>query len=211
MKSTKTYGFKGSNKNIITLGEYLKSLRENSSATFLDIAKKTNIDISTLYKLEKGEISRVNFFMLKKIANYYKINFLFFLLEIGITTENEILNFVPFIENDTSDNKLISVYKSFKDYRQNNVFTHINYVYEYKDTLSAFFIDDHIFVFDSYVEDIKNEVIIFSVGNEIKISNILGSNNNYIFFDQSKESITEIPKEKIVILGKLLYKIKNFD
>ena len=43
----------------------------------------------------------------------------------------------------------------------------------------------------------------------MKISNILESNNNYIFFDQSKEAITEIPKEKVIILGKLLYKIKN--
>ena len=45
----------------------------------------------------------------------------------------------------------------------------------------------------------------------MKISNILESNNNYIFFDQSKEAITEIPKEKVIILGKLLYKIKNFN
>ena len=77
------------------LGNTLKLLRESNNRTFLDISKKTDIDISTLFKLEQGEILRVNFFMLKKITEYYNINPIDLLIITNIMKEKDVFNYLP--------------------------------------------------------------------------------------------------------------------
>lgn len=206
MKS-KSYGFKASDKNTITLGEYLKTLRENSSATFLDIARKTNIDISTLYKLEKGEIPRVNFFMLKKIADYYKMNFLFFLLQVGITNENEILDFIPFIKQKES--KLIPTYKTLKDYEKNNVFSFLNPVNDSQDSYKALYFKNEIVVFDSKITDFEAGKFIIEYKNKMLFSKITEYDNKFIFYNNNLEETVISPKDNVKIIGKILYFIKN--
>ena len=108
MVKKNNYGFKADLRYIKKLGKILKEFRENNNATFADISRKTLIDISTLYRLEQGEIPRVNFFMLKKIADYYNINVLELFMLTGVINKDDIINYMTFTKHDDSNIPIFS-------------------------------------------------------------------------------------------------------
>lgn len=213
MNKANSYGFKAEYDNIITLGKTLKNLRETKKATYADISRKTLIDISTLYRLEQGEIPRVNFFMLKQIANYYNISILNFFILAGLLTKDEIINFsYTFSELDSKENSKIPLYNSLDDYEKKVINSYFTSPFSYKDSLNAFSSNEHtIIVFDTTFSKPKSkDIFIFKYKNKYILSKFSKKDNYFFLNDIFENKPLIISKEALIIIGKVSYKIENF-
>ena len=73
---------------IVDFANLLKRMRVEKGVTTQDVSDKTDIDISTLNKLERGLIKRINPLMLLALADYYNTNVIVFYNLLEYTNDN---------------------------------------------------------------------------------------------------------------------------
>ena len=195
-----SYGFKISDEGLTKLGNFLRELRNKNEAKFMEISKKTKIDIGTLNKLEKGDIHRINPFMLKELADFYKINVLTFFILTGYVNMSEIIDFYE--ENNKDSTSLVINNKKDLDIFFNSLF--------YSNSITAYnFSDEMIVLYDfDYQNFINGDSFIFKYNNEIIISEYYEYEN--IFFIKNIISNVKffLSEDEIKILGKVIYTLK---
>ena len=206
MVKKNNYGFKADLRYIKKLGKILKEFRENNNATFADISRKTLIDISTLYRLEQGEIPRVNFFMLKKIADYYNINVLELFMLTGVINKDDIINYMTFTKHDDSN---IPIFSSLVNFENSIIDFYINAPFSYIDSMKGFIFNNIVYIFNSSYDSIYEKYLfIISFEKNIILSKILFFEGNIFLNDVFTGNSYVSSKKNITILGKVLYELK---
>lgn len=190
------------------LGNTLRLLRESNNRTFLDISKKTDIDISTLFKLEQGEILRVNFFMLKKITEYYNINPIDLLIITNIMTEKDVFNYLP---KSKFNQRNIPIFSTFSNFKKNEVSFYIHSPFSFSETLKGVVFNNELFILDtSFSETNSNDTFVFDIDRLFVFSKLHILENKFFLKDIFSEENYIIQYSKNKIIGKILYSITSF-
>ena len=192
-------------------GNYLKELRINKGVTVRDIFLKTKIDITTLSRLENGLIKKINPNMLLRLADYYNTNVIFFYNLLGYLNNNLTIEYVNNISEKDKDFSIplfSSIYEI--DNFNKKILRNINLpiIENQNNNFFSFQFNDNIIIIFSYTESLNNgETGILKINDDYIVSSYNEKDNIIAFFNNSKLCLED--KNKIKILGKVIYEIKK--
>lgn len=187
------------------LGKILRKYRTKNNYTLKDIYDKTQIDPSTITRLENGTIYRINSLILTSLARLYNINPVNLLNIIGYIDDEDILEYSTEIQQINSpNNNLIEIFEAesilseTKDIKEflNLPFLNSNSCRAYKE-------NNFIFVY-SNTSTIKQEDLgIFAAKNNIIVA--------YFYYNETTVSLQDYftnknllyLKKEINIIGRI--------
>ena len=167
------------------LGKILRKYRTKNNYTLKDIYDKTQIDPSTIARLENGTIYRINSLILTSLARLYNINPVNLLNIIGYIDDKDILEYSTEIQQINSpNNNLIEIFESesilseTKDIKEflNLPFLNNNFYKAYKE-------NNFIFVYSNTQETKEEDLGIFSVNDQIIVA--------YFYYNETTISLQD--------------------
>ena len=209
--------FNINDESLVLFGEKLKQLRLEKKVSTKNLSDKTGIDIATLNRIEQGFIKKINPLILNELAKYFNLNVLYFYSLLGYINNEEILNYSNLlIENNytSSDDfgvPLINDFNSFDDISHKNRKIYLPFPESSKENLFGYYLDEFTAIIFSHTSQIKNDDFgIFKINNNFIISKYF-EKNNFIFLTDMLETNEKyiIEFDKIIVIGKILYKIKR--
>lgn len=201
-------------KILENFGVTLKDLRLNKNLSIQELSDSTKIDVGSLHKLEYGLIKKVNPLMLIKLADFYNINVLIFFTQLGYINNSQIYEYY----NSTSEIETslsIPLFNSINEIDKFNkkIDRKINLPFADSDSnlyYSFLWENDTVIIF-KYVKTLKeNELGIFKLGKEYIISKYIEKKGFVFFHNQINNSFYVEEKEKVSIIGKVIYKTEKY-
>ena len=192
-------------------GNYLRELRINKGVTVRDIYLKTNIDITTLSRLENGLIKKINPNMLLLLADYYNTNVIVFYNLLGFLNNNLVTEYVNNISEKNKDFSIplfSSIYEI--DNFNKKVLRNINLpiIENQNNDFFSFQFNDNTIIIFSYIDSLNNgEIGILKIADDYIISPYNEKDEVIAFLNHSKLCLEN--KDKVKILGKVFYEIKK--
>ena len=167
------------------LGKILRKYRTKNNYTLKDIYDKTQIDPSTITRLENGTIYRINSLILTSLARLYNINPVSLLNIIGYIDDKDILKYSTEIQQINSpNNNLVEIFESesmFSETRDMKEF--LNLPFLNNNSYRAYKKNNFIFVY-SNTQTIEQEALgIFAAKNLIIVA--------YFYYNETTVSLQD--------------------
>ena len=198
---------------IVDFANLLKRMRVEKGVTTQDVSDKTDIDISTLNKLERGLIKRINPLMLLALADYYNTNVIVFYNLLEYTNDNLISEYKS-ITSEKDHDLSIPLYNTIYniDNFDKNISRKINLPFIQNDSKKFFSFqhDNYIIIF--YYTDIlkKEDLGIFKINKEYIIAKYREKSDLIVLIDIfNNENVIIEERVKVKIIGKIKYKIEK--
>ena len=198
---------------IVDFANLLKRMRVEKGVTTQDVSDKTDIDISTLNKLERGLIKRINPLMLLALADYYNTNVIVFYNLLEYTNDNLISEYKS-ITSEKDHDLSIPLYNTIYniDNFDKNISRKINLPFIQNDSKKFFSFqhDNYIIIF--YYTDIlkKEDLGIFKINKEYIIAKYREKSDLIVLIDIfNNENVIIEERGKVKIIGKIKYKIEK--
>lgn len=187
------------------LGKILRKYRTKNNYTLKDIYDKTQIDPSTITRLENGTIYRINSLILTSLARLYNINPVNLLNIIGYIDDKDILEYSIEIQQINSpNNNLIeiieaeSILSETKDIKE-----FLNLPFLNSNSFKAYKENNFIFVYSNTQETKEEDLGIFSVKDQIIVA--------YFYYNETTVSLQNyftnknflFLKTEITIIGRV--------
>lgn len=198
---------------LIKFGRVLADLRNETNTNLIELASATKIDIASLNRLEQGFIKKVNPLMLIKIADFYKVNVLYFYTLIGYVSNDKVIQYsnsigytsnvniaIPLFNSiDSIGNKKHSIGKMNIPFSKNN-----------SNLYSSFYSGTDIFIFYK-TEDLNYEdSFVFLANSKYLISKYYALDSTIILNDiQDNYKLYTFDKNSVKVIGKIIYQIKK--
>ena len=198
---------------IVDFANLLKKMRIEKGVTTQDVSDKTDIDISTLNKLERGLIKRINPLMLLALADYYNTNVIVFYNLLEYTNDNLITEYKS--TTSEKDNDLsIPLYNTIYniDNFDKKISRNINLPFVQNDSKKFFSFQHNSSIIIFYYTDTlkKEELGIFKINKEYIIAKYREKSDLIVLVDIfNNENIIIEDKSMVKIIGKVKYKIEK--
>lgn len=120
-----------------SLGKYIKQERTKRNFSQRELARRTNIDNAMISRIEKGEIKKPSYEILKKISRELDVNLIRLLTlaqytheelsDLGLITSANNMNYIDKIENyiiECNGNAHIDLIEVFNDFYEHRISLH---------------------------------------------------------------------------------------
>lgn len=201
------------NEILEEFGQFLKKLRLNKNLSTEKLATATKVDVGSINRIELGEIKKINPFMLSKLADFYNINVLTFFKQLGYVNNSQIYeyyNTISEIENPLA----IPMFDSINEVENFNKKITRKINLPFADSSSnlyySFLWEDNVIIIFKYTKNLnENELGILKIEKKYIISKYIEKKGLISIMNQTDNSFYVEEKEKISIIGKVMYKIKK--
>ena len=199
------------NEKLLAFAKYITKLRKEYNYTLVEVAKKTNIDKSSLHKIENGEFQKINSLFLMKLAELYDVNVLTFHLMLGYVKEDDIIKLSEILKNKnyfknekSTQNLKIPIFRN-KETLLNNSHKRFLKISNSSNDFFAIYISKKYFIFKITDVLIQNDIGIFDIDDSIIIARYAVQDNFVSIVDIITNKIFFKNKNEITTLGKVFY------
>ena len=198
---------------IVDFANLLKRMRIEKGVTTQDVSDKTDIDISTLNKLERGLVKRINPLMLLVLADYYNTNVIVFYNLLEYTNDNLITEYKS-ITSEKDNDISIPLYNTIYniDNFDKKISRKINLPFIQNDSKKFFSFQHNNYIFIFYYTDTlkRDDLGIFKINREYIIAKYKEKSDLIVLVDIfNNDNLVIEEKSKVKIIGKVKYKIEK--